>query len=224
MTRSGRRRELRGRALVAGEAAGPALVLEAPLSLWGGMDPHTGRLSDHHHPQLGATLTGQILAMPSGRGSSSSSSVLAESIRLGTAPLAILLAEPDEILVLGALVAEYLYGRTCPIVVLPADPPPPSPPATTWRCTGTGSRWSGPGPPRPRASGIRVAPVRSAARPGTLDGRRTKRNDDRPGDPSNPTDPPIRRLTTHRRPADPPIRRRRPPSMERTCAFGTSRR
>jgi predicted aconitase len=32
---------------------------------------------------------------------------------------AILLAEPDEILVLGALVAEHLYGRTCPILVLP---------------------------------------------------------------------------------------------------------
>jgi uncharacterized protein len=123
MTRSGRRRELRGRALVVGEAAGPALVLEAPLSLWGGMDPRTGRLSDHHHPQLGATITGQILVMPSGRGSSSSSSVLAESIRLGTAPLAILLADPDEILVLGALVAEDLYRRTCPIVVLRADHP-----------------------------------------------------------------------------------------------------
>jgi predicted aconitase with swiveling domain len=122
MTRSGRRRELQGRALLAGEAAGPALVLEAPLSLWGGMNPHTGRLSDHHHPQLGASITGQVLVMPSGRGSSSSSSVLAEAIRLGTAPLAILLADPDEILVLGALVAEYLYGRTCPILVLPDDP------------------------------------------------------------------------------------------------------
>jgi predicted aconitase with swiveling domain len=120
MTRSGRRGELQGRALLAGEAAGPALVLEAPLSLWGGMDPDTGRLSDHHHPQVGATLTGQVLVMPSGRGSSSSSSVLAESIRLGTAPLAILLSAPDDILVLGALVAEYLYARTCPIVVLPA--------------------------------------------------------------------------------------------------------
>jgi uncharacterized protein len=61
--------------------------------------------------------------MPSGRGSSSSSSVLAEAIRLGTAPLAILLAEPDNILVLGALVAGYLYDRTCPIVVLPGDHP-----------------------------------------------------------------------------------------------------
>jgi predicted aconitase with swiveling domain len=119
MTPSDPRVELRGRALVAGDATGPALVLEAPLSLWGGMDPHSGRLSDHHHPQLGATITGQVLVMPSGRGSSSSSSVLAEAIRLGTAPLAIVLSQPDEILVLGALVADYLYGRTCPILVLP---------------------------------------------------------------------------------------------------------
>jgi predicted aconitase with swiveling domain len=119
MTRSDRGVALQGRPLVAGHAAGPALVLEAPLSLWGGMDPHTGQLTDHHHPQLGATITGQVLVMPSGRGSSSSSSVLAEAIRLGTAPVAVLLSEPDEILVLGALVADYLYGRTCPVMVLP---------------------------------------------------------------------------------------------------------
>jgi uncharacterized protein len=119
MTRSGHSSKLAGRPLLAGEAAGSALVLEAPLSLWGGMDPRTGRISDHHHPQRGATMTGRILVMPSGRGSSSSSSVLAEAIRLGTGPLAILLAEADEILVLGALVAEYLYERTCPILALP---------------------------------------------------------------------------------------------------------
>src|SRR5919202_6314672 len=116
---SGSRVELRGRALLAGEAAGTALVLEAPLSLWGGLDPRRGRLCDHHHPQLGARIAGRVLVMPSGRGSSSSSSVLAEAVRLGTAPAAILLAEPDEILMLGALVAEYLYARACPIVVLP---------------------------------------------------------------------------------------------------------
>jgi predicted aconitase with swiveling domain len=106
------------RVLVAGTAAAPALVLEAPLSLWGGMDPTTGRISDHHHPQLGATVNGRVLVMPSGRGSSSSSSVLAEAIRLGTAPVAILVEEPDEILVLGAIVAGYLYARTCPVLVL----------------------------------------------------------------------------------------------------------
>jgi predicted aconitase with swiveling domain len=116
MTCSGRNFE--GRVLVAGTAAAPALVLETPLSLWGGMDPRTGRISDHHHPQLGASMNGRVLVMPSGRGSSSSSSVLAEAIRLGTAPLAILVEEPDEILVLGAVVADHLYGRTCPVLVL----------------------------------------------------------------------------------------------------------
>jgi uncharacterized protein len=121
MTPAGRRAELHGRALLAGEAAGPAVVLEAPLSFWGGMDPHSGRVSDHHHPQLGAALAGRMMVLPSGRGSSSSSSVLAEAIRLGTAPLAILLEAPDDILVLGALVAEELYGRTCPVVVLPDE-------------------------------------------------------------------------------------------------------
>jgi predicted aconitase with swiveling domain len=118
MTRSGRAFE--GRVLVAGTAAAPALVLQAPLSLWGGMDPRTGRISDPHHPQLGATVNSRVLVMPSGRGSSSSSSVLAEAIRLGTAPLAILVEEPDEILVLGAIVAGDLYARTCPVLVLPA--------------------------------------------------------------------------------------------------------
>ena len=45
--------------------------------------------------------------------------MLAEAIRLGNAPAAIVLSEPDAILVIGALVADALYGRTCPIVVLP---------------------------------------------------------------------------------------------------------
>jgi uncharacterized protein len=173
MTRSGRRRELQGRALVPGEAAGPALVLEAPLSLWGGMDPHSGRLSDHHHPQLGATLTGQILVMPSGRGSSSSSSVLAESIRLGTAPLAILLSDPDDILVLGALVAEYLYARTCPIVVLPAG-------TTGTIATGDQVEVHGDRISLLRVGGRRGAEARDQGRPGTVRGSS--------GDPGRPPD------------------------------------
>jgi predicted aconitase with swiveling domain len=56
--------------------------------------------------------------MPSGRGSSSSSSVLAEAIRLGTAPAGIVLREPDPIVVLGAVVARELYGVELPVVAL----------------------------------------------------------------------------------------------------------
>jgi uncharacterized protein len=96
---------------------GPALVLTEPLSLWGGMDPATGTLIDVHHPQLGASLTGRVVVMPSARGSSSSASVLAEAARAGTAPAAILLAEPDLILSIGSAVAEELYGVHIPVIV-----------------------------------------------------------------------------------------------------------
>jgi predicted aconitase with swiveling domain len=96
------------------------LRLDEPLSLWGGMDPATGELIDAHHPQRGANLAGRAVAMRSARGSSSSASVLAEAVRAGTAPAAFLLAEPDLILAVGAAVAEELYGRTVPVIVLPA--------------------------------------------------------------------------------------------------------
>ncbi len=96
-----------------------ALVLEEPLSLWGGVDPATGAVIDAHHPQRGANVRGRVLVMASGRGSSSSASVLAEAVRAGTAPAAIVLGEPDLILSIGAAVAEELYGVSVPVVVLP---------------------------------------------------------------------------------------------------------
>ena len=104
-------------ALLPGVARGPALVLDEPLSMWGGLDAETGRIIDRRHPQLGERITGTVLVLPWGRGSSSAASVLAEAIRIGTAPAAIVLSAPDDIILLGALVAEELYGRTCPIVV-----------------------------------------------------------------------------------------------------------
>jgi len=106
------------RTLVAGRASGVALVLDEPLSFWGGLDPETGELIDTHHPQRGAVLTDRVLVMPSGRGSSSSSYVLAEAIRAGSAPAAIVLREPDGIVALGAIVARELYGSTIPVVAL----------------------------------------------------------------------------------------------------------
>jgi predicted aconitase with swiveling domain len=94
------------------------VVAISPLSFWGGLDPLTGLVIDRSHPALGRSLAGTVLVMASGRGSSSSSSVIAEALRLGTAPAAIVLSEPDAILVIGAMVADALYSRSCPIAVL----------------------------------------------------------------------------------------------------------
>ena len=107
--------------MVPGEAVGEVLRLDEPLSFWGGMDPSTGRVIARRPPQVGESITGRVLAMPFGRGSSSGSSALCEAVRAGTGPAAILMGEPDEIVALGAIVADEVYGTSFPVVVLPAD-------------------------------------------------------------------------------------------------------
>ena len=106
------------RSLVHGHVAGPVLRLDDPLSFWGGFDSSSGRVIDRFHPQHGACLSGAILFMERGRGSSSGASVLAEAIRLGTAPAAILLLEGDAIIATGALVAQMLYAIDCPVAAI----------------------------------------------------------------------------------------------------------
>jgi predicted aconitase with swiveling domain len=100
-----------------GVASGAPLRLDEPLSFWGGLDPATGRIIDRWHPQLNANVAGRVLMMPASRGSSSGSAALAEAIRVGIAPAAILLLERDPIVVVGAMVAAELYAIACPVVL-----------------------------------------------------------------------------------------------------------
>lgn len=109
------------RPLLPGTAEGAALVLEEPLSFWGGVDPETGTIIEARHPQHLRSIAGRVLVMTSGRGSSSSSTILAESLRAGAGPAAIVLQEADEILLVGALVIQMLDKRTMPLVVIDAD-------------------------------------------------------------------------------------------------------
>ncbi|GAC1396806.1 MAG: hypothetical protein NVSMB52_10410 [Chloroflexota bacterium] len=109
------------RTLCLGTGTGELLILDAPLSFWGGMDRMSGRVIDPHHPQNGEVLAGKIVAMPSGRGSSSSSSVLAEVIRAGCAPAGLILHQVDGIIAVGAIVAGELYGRYHPVIELDWD-------------------------------------------------------------------------------------------------------
>ncbi|MGQ0848449.1 MAG: aconitase X swivel domain-containing protein [Actinomycetota bacterium] len=97
----------------------PPLILTEPLSFWGGLDPRTGLITDVNHPQVGQSITGRVLVMPHSRGSSSSPSVLAEALRLGTGPKAIVLDQLDPMIAVGALVARLLYGIECSVEVRP---------------------------------------------------------------------------------------------------------
>ena len=113
-------RVIAARTLLPGRTAGEIVRLE-PLSFWGGYDAATGRVVEPSHPQFETVLTDRILVMPTGRGSSSSSSVIAESIRARTAPAALVLREVDAIIATGVMVAAELYGTRIPVVVVDAD-------------------------------------------------------------------------------------------------------
>ncbi|TCN23189.1 aconitase X swivel domain-containing protein [Sinorhizobium americanum] len=108
---------LQATTLVAGSAAAETLVLSEPLSFWGGLDSATGRIIDQWHPQKYEVMSGRILVMRAGRGSSSGSSVLAEALRRGTGPAGIVLLARDAIVTVGAMVAAELYGKACPVVL-----------------------------------------------------------------------------------------------------------
>lgn len=95
--------------LIAGPAASAKpLVLTAPISFWGGVDPKTSVIADVRHPQHGIPIAGTILTLPGTIGSSSASAVLLELIHRNIAPAAIILHEPDAILLLGVLVAREM--------------------------------------------------------------------------------------------------------------------
>ncbi len=111
-------RVIAGRPVVVGAAAGEALVSSEPLSFWGGYDFHTGAIIDRHHPLAGVRAGGRILAVPFTKGSSTTTAVLLEAVRAGTAPAAILTTGVDAFFALASIVADVMYGHPFPVVAL----------------------------------------------------------------------------------------------------------
>ena len=107
---------VKGRVLIPGNAEGGLLRLQAPISLWCGVDPGSGVVIDPRHPDHGASITGTVLAMPGAIGSSSSSAIMLELLREGTAPAAVLMAHSDAILALGVVVSIELGYPACPVL------------------------------------------------------------------------------------------------------------
>ena len=107
---------IQAKPVVAGTAQGEALVSREPLSLWGGYDQETGEIIDRRHPLSGQIATGRVLVLPHSRGSSTTTAVLLEAIRAGTAPAAILTT--DEFFALAGVVAEEMYGSGIPILAV----------------------------------------------------------------------------------------------------------
>lgn len=104
---------MKAQILVEGQnAQADALVLTASISFWGGVNPKTGRIADVRHPQHGVSISGKVLCLPGTIGSSSAAAVLLELVSAGLAPAAIILHEPDAILLLGLIVAQEMGHQT----------------------------------------------------------------------------------------------------------------
>ena len=93
-----------------------ALALSAPISFWGGVNPRTGDIADPRHPDAGRHTTGQVLLIPATIGSVSASAILLELVHAGVAPAAIVMHEPDAILLLGLIVAKEM-GLATPLAL-----------------------------------------------------------------------------------------------------------
>ena len=110
---------IQAKVVVAGSAKGELLISDEPLSFWGGYDHKSGEIIDRRHPLSGQCAAGKIFAVPFSRGSSTTTAVLLEAVRAGTAPAAIITTGTDAFFALASIVAEEMYHAPIPIAVVP---------------------------------------------------------------------------------------------------------
>ena len=97
---------LLGRIIKAGRAEGVALVSPEPIGFLGGVDPESGRVVEPGHALEGECVTGRVLVFPTGKGSTVGSYTLYRMAREGTAPAAIINAESEAIVAVGAIISD----------------------------------------------------------------------------------------------------------------------
>jgi predicted aconitase with swiveling domain len=101
-----RKIELQGRCIRSGAAEGVALVSPEPIGFLGGVDPETGLVVEVGHSLQGQCVAGKILVFPTGKGSTVGSYTLYRMAKAGTAPAAIINAESEAIVAVGAIISD----------------------------------------------------------------------------------------------------------------------
>ncbi|MGD9144060.1 MAG: DUF126 domain-containing protein [Anaerolineae bacterium] len=101
-----RRLELQGRIIKSGQAEGLALVSPEAIGFLGGVDPETGTVIEPGHALEGQSMAGRVLVFPTGKGSTVGSYTLYRMAQAGTAPAAIINAESEAIVAVGAIISQ----------------------------------------------------------------------------------------------------------------------
>ena len=97
---------LKGRIIKEGRAQGTALVSPEPIGFLGGVDPETGLVVEKGHSLEGQSVAGRVLVFPTGKGSTVGSYTLYRLARKGLAPAAIINAQSEPIVAVGAILSD----------------------------------------------------------------------------------------------------------------------
>ena len=109
-------RIIKGRGIVKGQASGPALVAQEPVSFLGDLDIRTGVVVGDLPSVKGQCIAGKILLLPATRGSAGAWRFLYQLYKHHTHPLALVSRDlPDPSVVQGAILAQI------PIVCEPEE-------------------------------------------------------------------------------------------------------
>jgi len=99
-------RVLTGRVIKAGRAEGSALVSPEPIGFFGMIDAETGVVIEKGHPLAGESVAGRVLIFPTGKGSTVGSYSLYRLAKANLAPVAIINAESEPIVAVGAIISD----------------------------------------------------------------------------------------------------------------------
>lgn len=97
---------LTGRVIKAGQARGVALVSPEPLGFLGMVDPESGVVVEPGHPLQGESVAGRVLVFPTGKGSTVGSYTIYRLAKAGQAPVAMINAESEPIVAVGAIISD----------------------------------------------------------------------------------------------------------------------
>ncbi len=99
------KKTIKCRKISRGKATGEVIVTQDPLSFLGGVNPEKGTIIDPGHGLYGKNISGKILVLPAGKGSTVGSYVIFQMAKNKTAPLAIISLNAEPIIATGAIMA-----------------------------------------------------------------------------------------------------------------------
>ncbi len=96
---------IRCRIISKGKATGAALVSDASISFFGGVDPNTGIVVERGHPLFEKSIKDKVLIFSRSKGSTVGSYILYQLAENNKAPVALICQEAEPIVAIGAIMA-----------------------------------------------------------------------------------------------------------------------